>query len=665
MLENYAHYIVDFIKAHPYWGQFFTFMIAFAESLAIVGTIIPGSVTMTAVGTLVGSAIFPPGLTILMATLGALAGDWIGYLVGKYYANEIREFKLFKRYHKWFDNGVNFFHKHGGKSVIIGRFFGPVRSFVPLIAGILQMSTLRFTFAVIPAALLWSIVYMLPGILLGALSLSMPASMATKFIFYGLVAILVIWFLSVIVKLFLQKMWFYFDMYTIRLWLIIRQNPRLVWIKQLLSDYHQPDRHRQLALLFIIIFSGILLTILTVNVIHHSALLDANEPLFHLLTSIRTHQLDSLFVIITLLGSTKSLLAISLLVLLTLLSERNWRTSLYWVMNTFLIFASTQLIKHLIYSPRPIQFISESSFPSGHTALTLGVFGFLAVIIGTHLPVDKKRIPYVVVCIITLMIGISRLYLGAHWLTDIIASILLAIICVSISSIFYRRQALNSMPLTKFSIICGSIILIVWTLTALLFFNKEMKKFQIYHPIIEVNDNQWWTTNYDEIPHYQINRVGNPKFPFNIQWKDSPTSIQSFLAQKGWKRYPAAGNFSSIISRLSESQKGIHLYLLPQLYLNKPPVLMMLKSSKENKPLYKLLLWETNIFSSDDKMILIGTVSEYIPPEEKYEHNNDFKDVIPEFSNDLTGYKLQKITTTPAHNENLPHWNGVILKIKK
>ncbi len=665
MLENYAHQIIDFIQAHPYWGQFFTFFIAFAESLAIVGTIIPGSVTMTAVGALVGSAIFPAHLTILMATLGALAGDWIGYLFGKHYANEIRQFKLFKRYHKWFDNGVAFFHKHGGKSVIIGRFFGPVRSFVPLIAGILQMSTLRFTFAVIPAALLWSIAYMLPGILLGALSLEMPPGMATKFIFYGLVGIIVIWLLSVLIKVFLQKMWLIFDNFSMKLWTKIRETPKLHWFTTVFSDHQQPDRHRQLALLFIILMSSTLLTLLCYNIINHGILTLLNEPLFHLLTSIRTHMLDNIFVVITILGGNKIMLVIAFFILLYFLYNKNWRTSFHWFFNTALIVGSTKLIKHFIYSPRPIQFISESSFPSGHTAITLSIFGFLAVIISAHLPNDKKRIPYMIACVSTVIMAFSRLYLGAHWLSDIVASILLAIICVSITSISYRRNVIKPIPLLKFSLICGGIILTIWAAAVLLLFKSEFKKYKIDNPIIEINDHQWWTTNFDEIPHYQINRIGNPKFPFNVQWKDSVTSIKSALEQKGWKSYPTRGNFQGIVGRLSASQHGIHLFLLPQLFLNKPPALMMLKITKDGKPLLKLLLWETNIFSSDEKMILIGTVSEYISPHEKYENTNNFKDVTPEFSKDLSGYQLQKITTVPSHHKNLPSWDGVILKIKK
>ena len=631
MLEHYAHHVVEFIHAHPYWGQFITFLIAFSESLAIIGTIIPGSVTMTAVGTLVGSAIFPASTTILMATLGALAGDWIGYLFGKYYANEIRDFRIFKRYQKLFDNGEAFFHKHGGKSVIIGRFFGPVRSFVPLIAGILQMPILRFTAAVIPAALLWSFAYMLPGILLGALSLEMPAGMATKFILYGLFGILVIWIMSVVVKLFFQTIWAMFDQFTLRLWSKIRENKKLNWLTKFLSDHQQPDRHRQLALLFIIFICTLLLVILCINVKNHGILTALNEPLFHLLTSIRTPLLDNIFVTITLLGSNIVKFSISFLILIPFVMYKFWRTSFHWIFNTFLIFSSTQLLKHFIYSPRPIQFIAESSFPSGHVTFTFGVLGFLAVIIGTHLPNEKKRTPYIIISILTLLMAFSRLYLGAHWLTDVVAGVLLALICLSISSISYRRNFLKPIPVIKFSIISGSIILIIWATSVLFQFKNEYKKYRVDTAIMEINDTQWWTTNYDEIPHYQINRLGNPKFPFNIQWKDSPDNIKVNLEKKGWTSFTTSGNIKGIIERLSASQNNIHLFLLPQLYLNKAPVLMMLKMDKDGNPLLKLQLWETNIFSSDQKMILLGTISEYLSPKQKYENNN-FKDVTPEFS---------------------------------
>ena len=668
MLEYYASITVNFIEAHPYWGQFFTFFIAFLESLAIIGTVIPGSVTMTAIGALVGAAVFPPVLTIAMATVGALTGDWLGYWFGKYYANEIREFKIFKPYQKWFDSGENFFHKHGGKSVIIGRFFGPVRSFIPMIAGVLQMHPGRFTIAVIPAAILWAFAYMLPGILLGALSLEMPAGMATKFILWALLGIFLMWLFTVTVKLFFQTAWGIFDTKTQNLWFWMRGNNRFVWLTRLLSDPKEPNRHRQLALLLIIFLSSISLMILLDNVIHGGYLTYFNKPISYLLMSIRTPTIYKMMIVITTLGNTSVILTIAGLLAIVFASFKFWRTCFHWVLNIGLIAVSAKMFKHFFYFERPMPINAESSFPSGHTCLTFGILGFLAVIIGTHLPRDKKKIPYAIVGYITLAIAFSRLYLGAHWLTDVIGSILLALICISITSISYRRHYLKPFPIVKVSIITGSIIAAVWAIYAVIYFNASVDEYQITFPEKTISTKSWWEKISTEIPKYRLNRYGNPKIPLNIQWKANLADIKHNLEKKAWKEYPAGGDIKSTISRLSEEQSGIRLPLLSQLYLNKPPILVMIKFNGNNEPIMKLQIWNSNIKLDSGNELLIGTVSEYLTPAKYFSaerklQKTEFIDVTSEFTKDIENYQFKKVTVEITHQKSMLQWNGVILKI--
>ena len=170
-------------------GIIFAFIIAFAESLPLIGTIIPGSVTMTVIGILVGRGMIPGFSTLVWATIGALAGDTIGFALGKYYNERLRTIWPFRKHPKWLTMGEAFFKKHGGKSILIGRFIGPARSSVPLIAGLLKMRWGRFFIAAVPSAISWAIVYMLPGALIGAISLELPKGMTTKFILIGLVVI--------------------------------------------------------------------------------------------------------------------------------------------------------------------------------------------------------------------------------------------------------------------------------------------------------------------------------------------------------------------------------------------------------------------------------------------------------------------------------------------
>lgn len=115
--------ILNYLHQNPQMGIWFAFLVAFSESLPIIGTIIPGSITMTIIGVLMGSGGLPFLPTLLIASAAAFCGDCIGYGLGFYYNERIRTLWPFKNYLKWINKGEAFFKKHGGKSIIIGRFW--------------------------------------------------------------------------------------------------------------------------------------------------------------------------------------------------------------------------------------------------------------------------------------------------------------------------------------------------------------------------------------------------------------------------------------------------------------------------------------------------------------------------------------------------------------
>ncbi|MDF1929064.1 hypothetical protein PGH45_01850 [Legionella pneumophila] len=81
LLADYVQPLTYWLQANPHWSLFITFLIALSESLAVIGSIIPGSVTMTAIGILAGSGIMRIDLTLLAATLGAICGDSLSYFL--------------------------------------------------------------------------------------------------------------------------------------------------------------------------------------------------------------------------------------------------------------------------------------------------------------------------------------------------------------------------------------------------------------------------------------------------------------------------------------------------------------------------------------------------------------------------------------------------------
>jgi len=156
------------LAEHPAWSGLIVFLIAFTESLFVVGIIVPGTILMFGVGTLVGAGVLGLQETMLIAFLGAVAGDGLSYWIGLHYHKQFLLMWPLKNNPHHIERGKAYFEKHGGKSVLFGRFVGPVRPFIPAIAGMMEMpAKYFFTINVISAAI-WSPFYLLPGIVFGS-----------------------------------------------------------------------------------------------------------------------------------------------------------------------------------------------------------------------------------------------------------------------------------------------------------------------------------------------------------------------------------------------------------------------------------------------------------------------------------------------------------------
>src|ERR1700730_2369287 len=118
-MEHFLQPMMEFLRLHPYLGLLVTFGIALIESLPLLGTLFPGSVTMTAIGALIGAGVLPPIQTCIAAVLGAFLGDCLGLtLPGRLHA-KIRSVWPFNKLKKYLAYSETFFAKHGGKSIII------------------------------------------------------------------------------------------------------------------------------------------------------------------------------------------------------------------------------------------------------------------------------------------------------------------------------------------------------------------------------------------------------------------------------------------------------------------------------------------------------------------------------------------------------------------
>jgi membrane protein DedA with SNARE-associated domain len=162
-MEDFARQLLDFIQTHQHWAIAVMFITAFGESFAFLGLLFPGTSLLIAAGALIKTGSLPIWPIMIGAVVGATLGDTVSFWIGKRFGGRLAGIWPFTRNPDLLAAGMQFFHRHGGKSVFIGRFFGPVRAVIPLAAGIMQMSPRLFWLANVTSALVWAPMLLLAG----------------------------------------------------------------------------------------------------------------------------------------------------------------------------------------------------------------------------------------------------------------------------------------------------------------------------------------------------------------------------------------------------------------------------------------------------------------------------------------------------------------------
>jgi membrane-associated phospholipid phosphatase len=470
-------------------------------------------------------------------------------------------------------------------------------------------------------------------------------------------------------------MWNQIDRSLIKLWNYLNTHKSSHWITTLLRNPEHEEDHQQLVrAVFLIIFSFLFLLI-SFNVATESWLTHWNEPIYQFLQSLRTKTVDDFMIAMTCLGEKYVLFIISSLVLIYLAWKKRWWTVLHLFVITLLGTASIGIFKRLIYSPRPpIIMVSDSSssFPSGHTILSICVFGFLAVLLADNLPHGKKKYVYYSAVTLVLLIAFSRLYLGAHWLSDIIGSIFLGMCLILFITLSYRRRSLTKIPAITLATIIVSVGGIAWLGYAYIYFKPTQQEFTQIWPIQYFTEKHWWQQAPGEIDFYRLGRTGHPSQPLNIQWHEYLDKIQSQLKEKGWQSHSAHIDLGDTVGHFVTIKQQRRLPFIPTLYHNRAPKLFMTKDLGPNRPIVILRLWESDILINGGKVPLwIGTVNYYQPPlkllslPEKQSRifNSALELLIP----DLTKYEWKQVQT--ILEESPPEiaessWDGTVLLIK-
>src|ERR1041384_1213747 len=163
MFEEYVRPIVDFVREHQAWAAPIVFALAFAESLAFISLLVPAWGALV----LIGGVVQAGGLSFwpiwVAGAVGAALGDWLSYWIGLKLERRVQHIWPLSKYPQMIPMGEAFIKNWGALGIFIGRFSGPLRASVPLVAGIFEMPFWRFQLANFVSAFVWAATLLLLG----------------------------------------------------------------------------------------------------------------------------------------------------------------------------------------------------------------------------------------------------------------------------------------------------------------------------------------------------------------------------------------------------------------------------------------------------------------------------------------------------------------------
>jgi undecaprenyl-diphosphatase len=391
----------------------------------VIGSVIPGSSIVFLGGVLVGLHALELWQVVDAAVAGAILGDGLSYWIGHRYHAELRAMWPLRTHPELLERGQAYFAAHGGKSVFVGRFLGPLRAIVPVVAGMSRMPARQFYTMNVLSACAWAAAHLLPGVLFGA-SLQVAGAVSSRLVALVALVVLGLWLVAQATRLAIRFGWPYVSRMCRRA--LIRASKGSGVIARLALPLVDPAR-REPGTLFVAavlliggtwLFFGVIEDLLT-----RDALVYADRGVYEWLQAIRTGWGDDVMVAITQLGGAPVLIPVVAAVGAWFAVTRRWRTLAYWVAATAIAELLVFALKHAFGRARPdaaLALVDGFSFPSGHAALSVVVYGFLAFLLGNRKPGwQRTGLALAAVCIAALT-AFSRLYLGAHWLSDVIAS---------------------------------------------------------------------------------------------------------------------------------------------------------------------------------------------------------------------------------------------------
>lgn len=574
--------VLDFVGRHHTLAVLVVFLAALSEAVPVVGAVVPGSAIVIGLGALVGLGQLPLWPTLVAAVAGAIVGDGLSYWFGHHYKAKALGIWPMSRHPEMIARAERFFERHGGKSVVIARFTPVVRAFVPLIAGVSGMGPGRFYAANVASALAWAPIHILPGAVIGASLGALGVASARTLILLTAVAVAGIalaWLIRLAWRSGLSQL------ARGQAWLVahLRARPGRWW--GVLRDVVDPDNPagRNVALLGAVLAACILgLFNVTEDVLAPGGeLTRADAALANLVTGLRTAWSDRTLVFVTTLADTPITAAVALITACWLwwLGRRHLGYGLAALVGVTTLFALA--LKATAHIPRPNPIYTgavEFSFPSSHATFASAIYGVLGWLIAGDLDRPWRTIALGVVGGFVATVAASRIYLGAHWPSDVTAGLLFGIGATAVFALVFRSVRLN--PHERFTTALAALgaVLLVGGWHVSHSYAVAMTRYAPAPPALKtLSEAEWRGGGWQRLPAERVELGGDREDPLLLQWAGDDAALAAALAPAGWR--PGLGLGLATIDRyLIGGTQPEDLAVLPKLNDGRTPDLTLVRS---------------------------------------------------------------------------------------
>ena len=422
--------IEDLSEGLGAWTYGLVAILAFLETGAFVGLIAPGEFTVLLGGAVAGQGDISLPLILAITWLAAFLGDTVSFMLGAHLGREflVKHGERVRISRDRLKQVEDYFAKHGGKTIIIGRFIGLVRALAPFIAGTSKMPYSNFAPYSVIGTGLWATTFILIGYF-ASQSLDKVAEIVSQ----GLIGFG--FFVGFVVAVVIAVR--YLRVEENREHVVSEMEERRV-LRPLLAAGRRLKPHA-LFLWQRLTPGGLGLEFTTVIAVLSVALFvliafwsivagdpgptGGDERAFDFANDIRAGWLEDIAKGVTFLGSAWVVVPLAALTAAALALTGRWAEFWVLVAGTVVIFAGVDLIKDATDRPRPPDGLVDtrrSSFPSAHAAYSV-FYTWLAVTFAWRIDPSIARRTVVIAAgvALTALIGLTRVYLSVHWLSDV------------------------------------------------------------------------------------------------------------------------------------------------------------------------------------------------------------------------------------------------------